>query len=206
MKGRAIIINGGSSTGKTSLGKALQHELTQPYLLMGIDLFWFTMPEKQIDLDTVDPEFYTWTQETKDNVPYFRIIPGPILDSMMIARYKAIATYLEDGLNVIADDVIWKRLWLEECLKSLSPYEVYFVGLFCDERILAQREIQRGDRRRGWARGSQIYTHMDTSYDLRIDNSDLTPQQEAKLLAEKLTNGLKPQAFAEMRDRLLTTR
>lgn len=202
-KGTAIIINGGSSAGKTSLGKALQQELKQPYLLMGIDLFWFTMPERQIDLDTVAPEFYTWVEETKDKIPYFRIIPGPILDQIMIARYKAIAAYLEAGLNVIADDVIWKRLWLEECLKSLEPYEVYFIGLFCDERILAEREIQRGDRRTGWARGSQIYAHMDTTYDIKIDNSNLTPEQEAKVISEKLANGLEPKSFAEMRSRLL---
>lgn len=202
-KGKAIIINGGSSAGKTSLGKALQQELKQPYLLMGIDLFWFTMPERQIDLDTVNPEFYTWVEESKDNIPYFRIIPGPILDQMMIARYKAIAAFLKSGLNIIADDVIWKRLWLEECLKSLAPYEVYFIGLFCDERILAQREIQRGDRRSGWARGSQIYAHMDTTYDIRIDNSGLTPEQEAKVISERFASGLEPKAFAEMRSRLL---
>ena len=36
--GRVIILNGGSSAGKTTLGRALQSAIPGPWLLLGIDL------------------------------------------------------------------------------------------------------------------------------------------------------------------------
>ena len=52
-----IFINGTSSSGKTSLIKALQTKLHEPYLDMGIDRFIWMLPkwtkssEKRINLD-----------------------------------------------------------------------------------------------------------------------------------------------------------
>ena len=57
-KGRLIIVNGGSSVGKTSLCRALQDMLwerkRQLYCLLGIDAFWFSVPPKQLDLERVE--------------------------------------------------------------------------------------------------------------------------------------------------------
>ena len=41
--GRVIILNGGSSAGKTTLARALQSALPGPWLLLGIDLFIWTL-------------------------------------------------------------------------------------------------------------------------------------------------------------------
>ncbi len=201
MPGRVIILNGGSSTGKTSLVKALQDAfLPEPYLALGIDVFWMAMPDKELDLDRVDPQYYTWVKEYKDDEPYLRIVPGPILDQMMSARYKAIAAYLKDGLNVVADDVVWKRLWLEESLKALEGLDAFFVGVFCDERVIAHREILRGDRRTGWGRGSQLYAHKDAIYDITIDTSLQSSQECAAKIKNAIEGGLKPTAAQKMRE------
>jgi chloramphenicol 3-O phosphotransferase len=42
--GRVLILNGGSSAGKTTLGRKLQSMLTGPWLLLGIDLFLWMLP------------------------------------------------------------------------------------------------------------------------------------------------------------------
>jgi chloramphenicol 3-O phosphotransferase len=201
-RGRAIILNGGSSAGKTSLGKELQKQLAEPYLLMGIDLFWFTMPEKQLNLQTVDPEYYSWVEEQDSGLPYFRIVPGPILDKMMLARYRAMAAYLDYGLNLIADEVIWKRDWLEEGLRVLEPYTVWFVGVYCDDRTLGHREVIRGDRTAGWGRGSQLYTHRDAEYDIVVDTSVTGPPEHARKIAAAVTSGDRPTACDRMRSKL----
>lgn len=201
-RGTAIILNGGSSAGKTSLGKELQKQLPEPYLLMGIDLFWFTMPDKQINLQTVEPAYYRWVEERSEDLPHLRILPGPILDRMMVARYRAIAAYLDAGLNVVADDVVWKRLWLEECLRALRPYTTWFVGVYCDDRTLAHREIMRGDRLTGWARGSQLYAHKDTIYDITIDTSVHGPEHHARKIAAAVMGGQSPTAGDRMRSKL----
>ena len=41
-----IFLNGASSSGKTSIGKALQDILDQPYLLLGLDTMFQTVPPR----------------------------------------------------------------------------------------------------------------------------------------------------------------
>src|SRR6266542_2662389 len=109
--GKLLLLNGGSSAGKTSLALALQDLLPEPYVLLGIDIFWMALPPRQLDLDAVDPEYYCWHLETHEGKKHFVIEPGPILDRLIYARYRATAAYLEAGLNVVADEVLWKREW-----------------------------------------------------------------------------------------------
>jgi chloramphenicol 3-O phosphotransferase len=198
-KGRIIILVGGSSAGKTSLGKALQGQFKELHLLMGIDMFWFTLPPKQCDLNTVDPEYFSWDMEKLGDKQMFRIKPGPVLDRLMIGRYYAIAAYLDRGFNIIADEVLWKKLWLDECLKALEGYEVYFVKVFCSDEEGSRREEARGDRHAGWNRGSAYYSDRDCKNDLEIDTTDMPPAFCAAKVAAAIDGGLKPTAFALMR-------
>jgi chloramphenicol 3-O phosphotransferase len=198
-KSKIIILNGASSVGKSSMAKAMQDQLQDTYLHIGIDVFWMTMPPKQIDLTTVDPDFYRWTEEELDNRPFLRILPGPQLDRMMIARYKAIAAYLEAGFNVIADDVTWSKLWLDECLKCVEPFSAYFIGLYCEDRVLSHREIMRGDRLSGWGRGSQKWVHEHLKYDMVLDTSVATSDDLARKLVSFIECGAEPEAAGKMR-------
>jgi chloramphenicol 3-O phosphotransferase len=198
-----IILNGGSSTGKTSLGRALQEVMPETYLLLGIDAFWFSLPPRQLDLNRVEPQFYSWDTTTEDGLEYFRITPGPILDKTMLGRYLAIEQFLKLGFNVVADDVIWKRDWLLDALRIFAPYRVYMVGVFVSDEEGARREIQRGDRHTGWDRGSAHYAHHDAIYDLKIDTTFESPQRAACEIKAALDAGLKPGAFVEMRRKFL---
>ena len=198
-----IVLNGGSSAGKTSLGRALQEVMAQTYLLLGIDAFWFSLPPSQLDLNRVEPQFYSWDATTEDGLEYFRIAPGPILDKTMLGRYLAIEQFLKLGFNVVADDVIWKRDWLLDALRIFAPYRVYMVGVFVSDEEGARREIQRGDRHAGWDRGSARYAHHDAIYDLKIDTTFESPGQAAREIKAALDAGLKPGAFVEMRRKFL---
>lgn len=198
-KSKIVILNGASSAGKTSMSKALQSILTEEYLLMGIDLFWMQMPPKQLDLITVEPHYYTWHKEIVDDRPFLRIVPADGLNRMMRARYKAIASYLEEGFNIIADDVTWTKQWLDDALEILEPYEVHFVGVYCEDRVLSHREILRGDRLDGWARGSQKWAHEHLIYDIVLDTTLTTIQESAQKVARYIESGEKPQAAEKMR-------
>ena len=48
-KGTIIILNGTSSSGKTSIVKALQEVLDEPYLDAGIDKFLFMLPKRYLN-------------------------------------------------------------------------------------------------------------------------------------------------------------
>ena len=45
-KGKIICLNGVSSSGKSTIAKALQDKLNEPYYLMSEDTFTFMLPEK----------------------------------------------------------------------------------------------------------------------------------------------------------------
>lgn len=198
---KIIIINGGSSAGKTSMSLAFQDLSAEPYFLLGIDMFWFSMPPKEIDLERVTPQYYSWCQEkTAEGLEYFRILPGHLLNESMLARYKSMAAFLERGLNVIADEVFWSKEWLLESLRVFEPYCCYYVGIFCSDAELSRREVERGDRYLGWARGSQIYSHKDAIYDLRIDNSEKTPLECAQEIMQFVENNPSPTAAKQMRE------
>lgn len=200
--GKVIIINGGSSAGKTSMALEFQEIETEPFFLLGIDMFWFSMPQKEIDLERVTPQYYRWCQETSpEGLDYFRILPERLLNESMLARYKAITAYLDRGLNVIADEVLWSRDWLLESLRVFKSYTAYYVGIHCSDEELRRREIQRGDRYLGWARGSQIYAHKDALYDLEIDNTTLTPLECAQRIKDLVDSPNPPTAAERMRNK-----
>ena len=128
--GKLIILNGGSSAGKTSLGRAMQDLLPDCHMLLGIDTFSLALPPAQLNLSHVSAAYYTWRSETgADGREYFVVEPGPILDQAMYARYRAIKAYLDFGLHVIADDVIWKRDWLVDMVRAAHAHAIYDVEI-----------------------------------------------------------------------------
>jgi chloramphenicol 3-O phosphotransferase len=169
--------------------------MPEPYLLLGIDVFWLSLPQKQLDLDKVDPEYYTWKYEEVGGEKYFRIIPGPLLDLAMISRYQATAEFLKRGLNVVADEVFWKFEWAKAAHKAFAGFESYMIGVYCDESVLQHREGSRGDRFPGWGKGSQYYAHRDMQYDLTVNTSVQNPLDIAREVKTAIDAGLQPLAL-----------
>jgi chloramphenicol 3-O phosphotransferase len=205
-KGTLIILNGGSSAGKSTLGEALQDSFEEPYLLLGIDAFYRAIPPSQKNHDRVDPVWYSTQSTIEDGLEYFRLIPGPILDRVMLGRYRAVAQLLELGLNVISDEVIWKREWLVNALRTFETYRVFFVGVFVSDDEAERRHVSRAAGRlgSGWYRGSARCAHEDAIYDLKIDTTEESPEVCARRIREAVSSGLRPTAFEELRARLVT--
>ncbi|MHA7650586.1 phosphotransferase-like protein [Mycobacterium sp. ML4] len=202
--GKLIVLNGGSSAGKTSLAQGFQDVADECWMHLGIDVFWLALPPRQLDLARVHPEYYTWDSALEDDgLEYFTVHPGPMLDQAMRARHQAIRAYLDHGMNVIADDVIWTRDWLVDALRVFRGYQVWMVGVHVSDAEGARREQERGDRYPGWNRGSARAAHADAEYDVELDTT-ATP---VAVLARRLFGFYRacpePQAFTRMRTRLL---
>lgn len=52
-----LMLNGVSSAGKTTLARAVQQLMDEPYYLMGNDLFFDMLPEKFCDADWREAEY-----------------------------------------------------------------------------------------------------------------------------------------------------
>lgn len=197
-RGRLVVLNGGSSAGKTTLGRAMQDLLPECHMLLGIDAFWLALPPEQLNLSHVRPEYYAWRSEIVGGLEYFVVEPGPRLDRAMYARYRAIKAYLDLGVHVIADDVVWKREWLVDMVRLFEGYHATLVGVRVSDAEGARREIQRGDRHAGWNRGSARAAHAYARYDLEVDTTDAPPSALARDLVARLA-ACEPTAFAALR-------
>ncbi|AXN44022.1 Chloramphenicol 3-O phosphotransferase [Mycobacterium marinum] len=203
-KGKLILLNGGSSAGKTSLALAFQDLAAECWMHLGIDVFWKALPPKQLDLARVWPQYYTWESVVEaDGLDWFTVHPGPILDQAMHARYHAIRAYLDNGMNVVADDVIWKREWLIDALQIFEGVQVWMVGVHVSDEEGARREEERGDRYAGWNRGSARAAHRDAEYDFELDTTASPVRELARELYETYQACPQPTAFDRLRKRFL---
>jgi chloramphenicol 3-O phosphotransferase len=119
----------------------------------------------------------------------------------MYARYLAIKVYLDQGINVVSDDLIWTRDWLLDFLQIFSGYEVWLAGIHVSDGEGARREVERGDRIGGVNRGSARAAHEDLEYDFEIDTTGILLPVLAQELQEKYQSCSKPAAFERLRTR-----
>ncbi len=166
--GTIILLNGTSSAGKSTLARALQEQLDQPYLHVDGDYFWQLYPAVYFD-------------RRPDEI--YRVWRGRFLP----ACYRSLASLAGTGLNVIIDEVLTKPMtltWLQEALKG---YSVLFVGLHCGLEELERRERQRSDRRIGLARFQFPNIHIHGRYDVEVDTEHNDPVSCALQIKDQLT-------------------
>jgi len=168
---KIIYLNGPSSSGKTTLAKALQESLEEPYLHIGIDKIIGFMPDKLNNWTGESvPDGFSW-EPAKDPTghPIYQIHAGPFAKRISrtlkdIARLLASQKY-----NIIIDDVSFGAIQVDEWRQVLKEYKVLYVGITTPLHILEERESSRGDRFLGGARGQYFKVHENVAYDLEVD-------------------------------------
>lgn len=166
-----IYLNGPSSSGKTTLAKALQHLFEEPFLHVGIDKIIGWMPEKINDWTGGEaPLGYSWKKnvDASDN-PIQEIQTGPYAQKIGKTFQEMILALAKMGHRIVIDDVSFGKQQLDEWKKTLEGFRVLWVGVNAPLSVLEQREKDRGNRILGSARGQFHKVHVDTSYDLEID-------------------------------------
>jgi chloramphenicol 3-O phosphotransferase len=173
MTGRVIVLNGASSAGKTTLGRALQDRLEGTWLLLGIDTFVGMLPWKlygTTDGHTINPD-------------------GTIDISASLAteqgRWRvAVAALVRAGSDVILDEVFLRGAEEQaEWRAVLAGLDVTWVGVRCEPTVAAAREQARGDRSLGMARVQSATVHVGVEYALEIDTTDTAAEDCAAAIA-----------------------
>jgi chloramphenicol 3-O phosphotransferase len=188
--GTIIILNGTSSSGKTSLVKVLQDTFTDPYLEAGIDKFIFMLPKRYLDRPL-------W-----DDVLGKASHAGETGNRLVASMHQAIETLSLSGMNVIVDHVLVERPWWQDCAMRFSHLPAYLVGVHCPLKVLEQREKSRGNRTLGQARAQYEIVHGLGIYDVEVDTSRLTPVDCARVIYDRVTSDIPPSALKEIRERL----
>jgi chloramphenicol 3-O phosphotransferase len=173
--GRVVVLSGGSSAGKTTLGRKLQSSLDGSWLLVGVDLLLWMLPSELVS----NPSGIS----VHDGV----ITRGDQFMRLYAGFQQAVAALARSGVDVLVDEVLLgggadQRRWND----ALRDLEVRWVGVRCAPDIAAAREARRGDRPAGVARKQADAVHNGVRYDFDIDTGALDVSQSVAHIAEAL--------------------
>jgi chloramphenicol 3-O phosphotransferase len=173
--GRVIILNGGSSGGKTTLGRALQSAMPGPWLLLGIDLLIWTLPPEMIN----DPDGLSIHEGV--------ITRGQLFTPLYEGFQCGVAALARSGVDVLVDDLTLDGLVDQQRWdNALQGLDVIWIGVRCAPQIAAERESRRGTRLPGIARHQAESVHAGVHYDIEVDTGELDLHEELSVIAEAL--------------------
>ncbi len=186
LPGTIILLNGASSSGKTSILRTLQDMLSKPYLDAGIDKFIWMLPKRYLDRPL-------W-----DDVLGLAVQPGETGRRLFSGMHGAIAALALAGNNVLADHVLVEPAWVSECASLFCHLPAYLVGLRCPLAVLEERERSRKDRTLGQARAQYPLVHAHCIYDLEIDTSIMDVGECTTQIKDFLEKAKPPTAFKHL--------
>lgn len=161
MNGNVIVLNGTSSSGKTTLARELQTQCSEVYLLCSLDVFW-------------------------DMTPYGIPAGSKNFPNMKRALAKSVRALAETGHNVIVDIVFCGQKTYIELTEELEGLNFKIIKVECPLDELEKREIARGDREIGLAKFQYEHVHDGVVYDLTLNTLLSSPEKCAQEIFENL--------------------
>ncbi|WP_167958736.1 phosphotransferase-like protein [Anaerosporobacter faecicola] len=164
MKKSVIVLNGPSSSGKSTLvdilKKMIKEKKGQDYASVSIDDFLKMSKEEVIYEDDV-----------------YEISP------MLCNKVRE---YLDNKTGVIIDHVITSERIFAYLQENLADYHVYLIQVTCPLEVLNKRERERGNRCIGSAEASYQYLYPKEGYDRTIDTYKYSTEECASQILDLL--------------------
>lgn len=187
-----IVLNGASSSGKTTLAVALQDVVDGTWLIFGIDTLISAIPLKLLDLhEDATIGARPRQHEVREGGISFdadgEITVGTEFQRLEAAWLKGLASIAATGTRLILDEVFLDGAQSQARLRqSLAGRNVAWVGVMCDADVAARRERDRGDRVVGGFERQAKRVHEGVHYDLVVDTSSQPPDEIAQQIAEHI--------------------
>ena len=165
--GNIILLNGTSSSGKTTLAKLLQQlcydNKLGVYLFLPIDNFTEQAPPQVLNnLEVLAEE----------------------LPRLIYAFQATIPIVANWGINMIVDCVFTEKEWAENFFRNVEGIDVISIGVKCSLEKTIERETARGNRPSGLAEYQFNRVHWDIRYDLTVDTTETEPEKNAQKIFE----------------------
>lgn len=197
--GTIIVLNGCPSAGKTSIAKAIQRTFEAPYLHVGIDLFWLevfpwewagaaTNGVQEIPIEGASPPKIVQTAQ-------------PFGNSVISGLHHTVAALARMGHNVVVDHVLTDARYVADIVTVWQSFPVWLVGISCPLATIHQRVAARTDR--SWPSYlpmvnwmfDAVHQHTQGIYDLTVDSAQLTPDECALQIKQRMQAGPPPLAI-----------
>ena len=161
---QVILLNGPSSSGKSTLSRVLQARIRQErgddFGIISIDDFMKLATDETIYEDDV--------YEINEDM------------------CRAAAEILKDANGVIIDHVITSERIYQQLLDLLGNFQIRTVHVSCPLEVLLQREQARGNRCIGSAEASYTCLYPREGYDLTVDNAARSAEENTALICSLL--------------------
>jgi chloramphenicol 3-O phosphotransferase len=186
-----IVLNGASSSGKSSLAPYVQRGLPGIWLVLGVD-------------DLIRALSYGPTDTTAGGSLIFHP-DGSISVSDKFRRAESAwrtgtAAIATAGMGVILDEVLLDGGESQGRLaESMQDLTVVWVGVQCEPQVAEARERRRGDRVHGQARNQTLRVHEGVRYDFLVDTTARGPVECATDIIDYVTThfpSLRPHPLA----------
>ncbi|MGW3208165.1 chloramphenicol phosphotransferase CPT [Streptomyces sp. NPDC001135] len=179
MTTQVIVLNGGSSSGKSGIVRCLQAVLPDPWLAVGTDTLVAAMPAAMLT-----------SAGGIGFAPDGGVSVGPEFRTLEAAWIQGVAAMARAGARVVVDEVFLggaysQRRWRE----ALGDLRVLWVGVRCDAAVAAGREVARGDRTVGMAASQAEVVHHGVTYDLEVDTARAESMDCARTIAAHVDSG-----------------
>lgn len=174
-----ILLNGPSSAGKSSIGRALLPLLPGPWFLVSVDAIG-----------------------AMRSVAGTAALDGEALEEVLRRTrrgyHRVVAGLAAAGNDVVMDYPLSEPWRLEDLLHVLDGFNVVLVDVWCSPQELERRERARGDRPPGLARSqTAVFAHGDR--DITVDTTTESAEQSAATIVEVLPAVIRPIAFDRLR-------
>ncbi|MCM2429839.1 chloramphenicol phosphotransferase CPT [Streptomyces sp. RKAG337] len=161
MPTQVIILNGGSSAGKSGIARCLQTVLPEPWLSFGVDTLVDALPAAMRASDS-----------GISFGPDGDVTTGAAFRLLDVAWAEGIAAMARAGARIVVDEVFLGGAGSQARWRTaLAGLDVLWVGVRCEAGVAAEREAARGDRVAGMARSQALLVHEGVEYDLEVDTT-----------------------------------
>ncbi|WP_078866303.1 phosphotransferase-like protein [Streptomyces sp. NRRL S-1448] len=178
--GKVILLNGTSSSGKSSIAQALLDMLDGTWFHMPVDAFHAMRCKGPISDEDLQAE----------------------IDRTCKGFHRAVAGMAAGGNNLVVDYPLSRRWRLLDLLDVLVPEDTLLIAVRCPLPELERRERDRGDRQLGLAAMQYDQVHSHELHDLDVDSGLLSPEECARRIREFVPGRLRPTAFERLRQTL----
>jgi chloramphenicol 3-O phosphotransferase len=173
---RVIVLNGTSSSGKSSIARCLQSLLPEPWLTIGVDDLISAVPPAML----MSEDGLTFTADGE-------VVVGPGYRKLEEAWCQGVAAMARAGTGVILDQVFLKGVIAQRRWSAvLDGLHVLRVGVRCDPLVATVREANRGDRVQGMAAKQARVVHQGMVYDMEVDTTHTSPEDSARFIVNQI--------------------
>ena len=181
--GQVVLLNGASSSGKSTIARQLLMDFDTPWFHMGVDMFGAMRAERR-------------THE---------LTPEGVRDVLHRTRagfHRAVAGMAKAGNNIVMDHVLSEPWRLSDLLAVMVDIDVVFVGVHCSVADLNEREALRGDRTVGIAASQVASVHTHGLYDIEVSTGVATVEDCSAHIRAYLDDHQEPieRAFDQLRE------